>query len=1546
MVNSSIKRIFLFLKSKILPVALPILLILILIGGANAAVPPFFDGFENGINETTWNLSGSVSPYWNINSNSYNGSYSVNSTDIGDRQESVLKLNVDLNTISTLEFYWKVSSRWDDDYLYVCIDNDACTEDYGYFAIISGEINWTKVTYEDLGVGGHSIKFVYKKDSSSSGGNDTGWIDDIKIYATTTQEIDGDFGIERKTAFSGNEWGKFAISDNDILYYPFTTSENKGILRLNQINTLNFSKVIGNIDYYSNTNTYYYIYGTVVDDTNNFLYMVIDPSTYYSNGSNIHGGLILLKINLEELSDYSTLYYVNASVEPGYNWGGEWGWGGAIDGNYIYLPFKETNRGSDNYWTQQTGIKKINLSTFLVEDTLVIRNDWWYGAIYDTNRFENLIIDKNRNFMYWIDNTDYDEDDYIRKVDLTSFTLNRSINFGRNKPPSSLTLDENTGFLYVVSNAYANPLLYKINATGDNFGIDSTLRLSDTSLYSSVIDYPGGFLYVGTTRDSDYEKIIRVNISEGNFSEVKNITTASESNLFYASAKPDGKYVYFMSKNPYKILKVKISQATFDASGYVYFLDTDNTTNPLPGAFVYINDTLNATTDSSGYYSIPDVPNGVYTLYVSHPDFTPDNKTISNAAPNNDFILSFIRGSRFVQLADVHIGPDPLLCGWNNSESENCMSLLQTSIDRFDIVRDNIIANKPDFVLITGDLVEWNSAYQYSVFNTLISKFKENNISVYIVPGNHDRRGKDYSTWDYPIPNPFFPNNDLTNYKDYIGDGNNYDIRDNFFNQRGYQFIGLDSGHDPNFSIFNLPQLVLSPNGSGLSLDQINFISNNIIDGKTIIFMHHPAIDDTCLDNSCNVLTENKDLFVALARNKHVKLVLTGHTHRSKFFDSNGRINVNLRTNVTIPFEDINTFIRIIEPPFPAMSPLFIQTRSATKEDYTLPGYLVVNIDGASVLKERISLEDVRINGSNITPVTILYLNSPADLHVYDESGRHTGLNATGRIENSIPDSYYFEEYKFGNITLPAFARLYNTMLNYTYEIVSNFSRENIISDHATFNFTIKQNIRGAITTIKYNNVTINRNSKAYLQINTTQTNYTMQIDQDNDSIIDTTKQPDTIVTDYAPTAIILSPADGSTWEQGQTVTFNGSGIDNEDGTLSKLTWVSDRDDVIGHGNFTTANLSAGAHRIILLVNDSAGQVNTAKIVITVRDTLPPVLNIEYPPENKIFNKQNTTARGFAYDDSGILNVTVNNLQAGKENWNAILSLNEGWNVISVTATDNKGFSTIANRTVYYNSSLAGDTEPPAAITNLIHKTGYDDVNRAWINWTWDNPGDMDFSYVIIYLDNIRMENTSRSYYNISGLSGGANYTINIQSADVVDNINLTGVKDTARTSEKDPPTTNTPEAIIKFDTSSEDFRVYNSGTGAEVSFVELPSKLRRYTLTDSSGNTLSLVLKHKKTGKGAEINVISMQYNGGAVIGAAKNAASVEYSGKKGMLNELQQKIEVKKLFDARAKYSAKKGETEIRIKNEGQKELKQTRAGIVMLELLTDNGSLKLRY
>lgn len=88
-----------------------------------------------------------------------------------------------------------------------------------------------------------------------------------------------------------------------------------------------------------------------------------------------------------------------------------------------------------------------------------------------------------------------------------------------------------------------------------------------------------------------------------------------------------------------------------------------------------------------------------------------------------------------------------------------------------------------------------------------------------------------------------------------------------------------------------------------------------------------------------------------------------------------------------------------------------------------------------------------------------------------------------------------------------------------------------------------------------------------------------------------------------APTATITAPATGSTFDQGTSVAFTGTGHDQEDGDLpgNSLTWTSDRDGVIGHGtSFSTSALSVGTHTITLTATDSQDATATATVVIRV----------------------------------------------------------------------------------------------------------------------------------------------------------------------------------------------------------------------------------------------------------------------------------------------------------------------------------------------------------
>jgi hypothetical protein len=108
-----------------------------------------------------------------------------------------------------------------------------------------------------------------------------------------------------------------------------------------------------------------------------------------------------------------------------------------------------------------------------------------------------------------------------------------------------------------------------------------------------------------------------------------------------------------------------------------------------------------------------------------------------------------------------------------------------------------------------------------------------------------------------------------------------------------------------------------------------------------------------------------------------------------------------------------------------------------------------------------------------------------------------------------------------------------------------------------------------------------------------------------------------------APLVSIGSPVDGSTVNQGQTVTFLGTVSDpDESATGLAVAWESDRDgalheaspDSSGLSVFTAGSLTVGVHTITLSATDSLGLHATAVAVLTVNG-LPTAPSIRITPD-------------------------------------------------------------------------------------------------------------------------------------------------------------------------------------------------------------------------------------------------------------------------------------------------------------------------------------------
>ncbi|MFQ5399231.1 MAG: tandem-95 repeat protein [Anaerolineae bacterium] len=94
----------------------------------------------------------------------------------------------------------------------------------------------------------------------------------------------------------------------------------------------------------------------------------------------------------------------------------------------------------------------------------------------------------------------------------------------------------------------------------------------------------------------------------------------------------------------------------------------------------------------------------------------------------------------------------------------------------------------------------------------------------------------------------------------------------------------------------------------------------------------------------------------------------------------------------------------------------------------------------------------------------------------------------------------------------------------------------------------------------------------------------------------------------FGPVLNIVSPADGSTYQQGWPINLTATANDFEDGDLSaNVVWTSDLDGQVGTGAYTLHTLSVGTHQITAVVTDTSGFSDSATISITIIGGSSPV---------------------------------------------------------------------------------------------------------------------------------------------------------------------------------------------------------------------------------------------------------------------------------------------------------------------------------------------------
>ncbi|MBU1321006.1 MAG: metallophosphoesterase, partial [Nanoarchaeota archaeon] len=277
---------------------------------------------------------------------------------------------------------------------------------------------------------------------------------------------------------------------------------------------------------------------------------------------------------------------------------------------------------------------------------------------------------------------------------------------------------------------------------------------------------------------------------------------------------------------------------------------------------------------------------------------------------------------------------------------------------------------KPDFILITGDIVEDVSQIRWlKDFKSIIDGFAERpkteehpeGIKVYVVPGNHDRyekadkfrineRLKNYFTV-MGIPqdvNLLFP--DLDELESQEQGYNRYNY---FFDHKGMQFIGLDSGKDTG-KLDRLPESDGLHNDTMKSLNLLGIGNPGI---PRVVFMHNPIYHKGLIRKADGSIANNRSEFIEYSQDNNVQLVLSGHVHEAHILENkNGDL---------VEWEGTSFFPK---PPVP----LFIQTQSATKDngEDNQHGYRIIDVKDQVVTLPNATWVDRIVTPRKVTTTT------------------------------------------------------------------------------------------------------------------------------------------------------------------------------------------------------------------------------------------------------------------------------------------------------------------------------------------------------------------------------------------------------------------------------------------------------------------------------------------------------------------------------------------------------------------------------------------------
>lgn len=159
------------------------------------------------------------------------------------------------------------------------------------------------------------------------------------------------------------------------------------------------------------------------------------------------------------------------------------------------------------------------------------------------------------------------------------------------------------------------------------------------------------------------------------------------------------------------------------------------------------------------------------------------------------------------------------------------------------------------------------------------------------------------------------------------------------------------------------------------------------------------------------------------------------------------------------------------------------------------------------------------------------------------------------------------------------------------------------------------------------------------------------------------------------------------------------------------------------------------------------------------------------------------------------------------------------------------------------------------------------------------------------------------------------------------------------------------PEAEIKYNPATLDLDIIgiDSSGSAVVNVTDLPKNKKSIKITDQAGNVLEIIGKGEEEEEfNSSITIDTLRYNFDPLINLDSAKFQVNYSleNKTSALRQLEQKYEVKGELKIKLIYSSKTDRTTVITKVKGKEKAKEELPGIRILQLTTENGTLKYSY